>query len=140
MINVNLNGVFYGLWYGIPAIKQAGGGAIVNMASIFGIVGGAVSPAYVAAKHAVIGLTRSASLAHAADGIRVNAVGPAFIQTPLVDANFDEEQKQSLINQTPIGRLGAPGEVAALVLFLLSEHASYISGSVHMVDGGFTAQ
>lgn len=140
VIDVNLHGVFYGVRFGVPAIKASGGGAIVNMSSIFGSVAIDASAAYVAAKHAVIGLTKSAALAHSKEGVRVNAVGPAFIQTPLVDNNFEEDEKQGLIDATPMGRLGKPEEVANLVAFLLSDQAGYVTGSYHLVDGAYTAQ
>lgn len=140
VIDVNLDGVFYGLRYGIPAIAASGGGSVVNIASILGSVGFATSPAYVAAKHGVVGLTKNAALEHAADGVRVNAIGPGFIKTPLLDANLDEETMELLKSKHALGRLGEPEEVAALTLFLLSEQASFITGSYHLVDGGYTAQ
>lgn len=140
MINVNLNGVAYGLRYQIPAMKEAGGGSIVNIASILGSVGKVGVPAgYVAAKHAVVGLTKNAALEYAADGIRVNSVGPAFIRTPLL-GNLPEEALPVLAAEHPLGRLGEPEEVSALVCFLLSDRASFITGSYHLVDGGYTAQ
>ena len=138
VIDINLNAVFFGLRFGIPAMLQSGGGAIVNMASILGSVGFAGSPAYVAAKHGMVGLTKSAALEYAAQGIRVNAVGPGFIDTPLL-SGFDDAARQFLIARHPVGRLGKAEEVSALVLFLLSEQASFITGSYHLVDGGYCA-
>ncbi len=139
VIGVNLNGVFYGLRFGIPAMLAAGGGAIVNIASILGSVGFANAPAYVAAKHAVVGLTKNAGMEYATQGIRVNAIGPAFIDTPLL-AGFDEAARNWLISLHPAGRMGTSEEVAALTLFLLSDQASFITGSYHLVDGGYTAK
>lgn len=139
VIGVNLDAVFYGLRFGIPAMLRAGGGAIVNMASILGSVGFAGAPAYVAAKHAVVGLTKAAAMEYAARGIRVNAVGPAFIDTPLL-SGFDAEARKALVALHPAGRLGRSEEVAALVLFLLCDQASFITGSYHLVDGAYCAQ
>lgn len=139
VIDVNLHGVFYGMKYAIPKMLEAGGGAIVNMSSILGSVGFAQSSPYVAAKHALVGLTRNAALEYAAQGIRVNAVGPAFIDTPLLSA-LDDEMRAGLTSLHPIGRLGQPQEVAALTAFLLSERAGFINGSYHLVDGGYTSQ
>lgn len=138
VMGINLDGVFYGLRYGIPAIVKSGGGSIVNIASILGNVGFANAPAYVAAKHAVVGLTKAAAIDHAKDGVRVNAIGPAFIDTPLL-AGFDEAARNWLISLHPQGRLGKAEEVATLTTFLLSDQASFITGSYHLVDGGYCA-
>jgi len=137
VIDVNLNGVFYGMRFAIPAMTQ--GGAIVNMASILGSVGFAGAAAYTAAKHALLGLTKVAAMEYSAKGIRVNAVGPAFIETPLLSA-LPPDAKAGLVAAHPIGRLGTPEEVAALTVFLLSDRASFITGSYHLVDGAYTAQ
>lgn len=140
VLDVNLNGVFYGMRFAIPEMVKAGGGAIVNMASILGSVGFATSSAYVAAKHGVVGLTKVAAIEYAKDGIRVNSVGPGFIATPLLEANLDEAALEGIAALHPIGHLGEASDVAALTCFLLSEQAKFITGSYHLVDGGYTAQ
>jgi NAD(P)-dependent dehydrogenase (short-subunit alcohol dehydrogenase family) len=140
VIDINLNGVFYCMRYQIPAMLEAGGGAIVNMSSILGSVGLRNAPAYVAAKHGLIGLTRAAALEYAQQGIRVNAVGPGFIDTPLLSKNLSQEAIDGLAGLHPVGRIGRPEEVSALTCFLLSERASFITGSYHLVDGAYTAQ
>jgi NAD(P)-dependent dehydrogenase (short-subunit alcohol dehydrogenase family) len=119
---------------------KGGGGAIVNMASILGSVGFATASAYVAAKHGVVGLTKVAAMEYAKAGVRVNSVGPGFIGTPLLEKNLDEAALDGIAGMHPIGRLGTAEEVSALVCFLLSDQASFITGSYHLVDGGFTAQ
>jgi NAD(P)-dependent dehydrogenase (short-subunit alcohol dehydrogenase family) len=140
VIDINLNGVFYGMKYQIAAMLESGGGAIVNLSSILGSVGWAGSSAYVTAKHGLIGLTRTAAIEYAQKGVRVNAVGPAFIDTPLLSKNLDEETLGQLAGLHPVGRLGTSEEVSALTCFLLSDRASFITGSYHLVDGGYTAR
>jgi NAD(P)-dependent dehydrogenase (short-subunit alcohol dehydrogenase family) len=140
VIDVNLNGVFYGMKYQIAAMLALGGGAIVNMSSILGSVGFSGASAYVAAKHALLGLTRTAAIEYADKGIRINAIGPAFIDTPLLSANLEPQALAGLADLHPAGRLGRPEEVAALTLFLLSEPAAFITGSYHLIDGGYTAR
>lgn len=138
--DINLSGVFYGLRFAIPEMVKAGGGAIVNMASILGSVGFAGTVGYVSAKHGVVGMTKNAALEYAAQGVRINAVGPGFIHTPMVDNSLDPAIQEVLATKHAMGRLGTSEEVAALVVFLLSDRASFITGSYHLVDGGYTAQ
>lgn len=140
VIDVNLNSVFYSMRYEIPAMERAGGGAIVNVASILGSVAFQGAPAYVAAKHGVVGLTKEASLTYAAKGIRINAVGPGFIETPLLTRNLPREVLDQLAGLHPIGRIGTPEEVSELICFLLSDRAGFIQGSYHLVDGAYTAR
>ena len=140
VIATNLDSVFYGMRYQIPAILASGGGAIVNMASILGSVGFANAPAYVAAKHGVLGLTKTAAIEYARHGIRINSIGPGFIDTPLLSKNLDPATLAGIAGLHPAGRLGTSAEVAALTAFLLSDQASFITGSYHLVDGGYTAQ
>lgn len=140
VIDINLNGVFYGMRYQLPAIVASGGGAIVNMASILGSVGFATASAYVAAKHAVVGLTKVAAIEYAKHGVRINSIGPGFIDTPLLSKHLDEAALTVIRGMHPVGRLGTSEEVAALTAFLLSDEASFITGSYHLVDGGYVAQ
>jgi NAD(P)-dependent dehydrogenase (short-subunit alcohol dehydrogenase family) len=140
-IATNLSGVFYCMRYEIQAMLKNSGGSITNMASILGQVGFAGAAAYVSAKHGVIGLTQVAALEYSKAGIRVNAVGPAFIRTPMIEgAIADPGAAQALTAAHPIGRLGQPGEVAELVIWLSSDKASFVTGSYYPVDGGYLAQ
>ena len=141
VIGTNLSGIFYGMRFEIPAMLRTDGGSIVNMASILGQVGFGGAPAYVAAKHGVVGLTRSAALDYAKQGIRVNAIGPGFIQTPMISSvDSDPTMHSALVAMHPIGRLGQPEEVAELVMWLSSNKASFVTGSYYAVDGGYLAQ
>jgi NAD(P)-dependent dehydrogenase (short-subunit alcohol dehydrogenase family) len=135
VVSVNLDGVFYSMRYEIPAMLRGGGGSIVNMASILGAVGFAQAPAYVSAKHGVVGLTKAAAIEYSQQGVRVNAVGPGFIDTPLLT----EEIVKAVTPLHPIGRIGTPEEVAAVVAFLASDEASFVSGAYYTVDGAYTA-
>ena len=148
IIGINLSGVFYGMRHQIPAMLASGGGAIVNMASIAGKVGLPNAGGYVAAKHGVVGLTETAAIEYAAQGIRVNAVGPGFINTPLIGkravldtgASSGGDELQALAALHPMNRLGEASEVAELVLFLASDRASFITGGYYNVDGGYLAR
>jgi len=116
-----------------------GGGSIVNIASILGQVGTANSPAYVAAKHGVVGLTKTAAIEYAKEGIRVNSVGPGYIKTPLLNV-LDDDTLDMLKGMHPIGRLGKPEEVAEIILWLASDKASFVTGNYYAVDGGYLSQ
>ncbi|WP_080058575.1 SDR family NAD(P)-dependent oxidoreductase [Spirosoma aerolatum] len=140
IINVNLNSVFYCLKYELEAmLSQNTGGSIINMASILGQVGTASAPGYVAAKHGILGLTQTAAIEYAPKGIRINSVGPGYIDTPLLRI-LPDEARQAVIALHPIGRLGRSEEVAELVVWLSSDKASFVTGSYYPVDGGYLAQ
>ena len=139
VIGINLNSLFYGMKYQIKAMLKNGSGSIVNISSILGSVGFAGSAGYTAAKHGAVGLTQAAALEYSAQGIRVNAVGPGFIETPLLDA-LDAEMKKQLVALHPIGRLGKSEEVAELIYWLSSDKSSFVTGSYYPVDGGYLAR
>ncbi len=143
VIDINLNGVFYGMRYGIPAILASGGGSIVNVSSILGLVGWATAPAYVAAKHGVSGLTKAAATEYAQQGIRVNSVHPGFIETPLLTKagiTPGTDGYAFIASKHAMNRLGTADEVAHLIVWLASDEASFVTGSNMTVDGGYTCQ
>lgn len=139
VIDINLTGVFLSLRAEIPAILASGGGAIVNLSSILGVRGMAGRAPYAATKHGVVGLTKSAALDYADRGIRINAVAPGYVETPLLK-DRDASVKAALAAQHPLQRLAQPEEIAQTIAFLLSPQASFITGQTYLVDGGYAAQ
>lgn len=140
VIAINLSGVLYGMRYQVPAILAAGAseGAIVNMASIHGAVAAPGNAAYTAAKHGVVGMTKNAAAEYGSQGLRINAIGPGYIDTPLLAA-APKEVISGLEAKHPLGRLGQAEEIANVTTFLLSDKASFMTGSYVLVDGGYTA-
>lgn len=140
VIDIDLGGVFLCMKYQIPLLQRQGGGVIVNTSSGAGVKGFKGQAAYAAAKHGVIGLSKSAALDYAAENIRVNVVAPGIINTPMMDrfSGGTEEGRQSVIAQEPVGRMGRPEEIAAAVLYLCSDEAAFTTGAVLVVDGGQT--
>ncbi|HTH47381.1 MAG TPA: glucose 1-dehydrogenase [Candidatus Limnocylindria bacterium] len=139
VIEVNLSGVFYAMHAQIPRMLAAGGGAIVNMSSVLGQVGTSGVAGYAAAKHGVVGLTQTAAIDYAARGIRINAVGPGYIDTPLL-GSLPAAARDGLVALHPIGRLGRAEEVAELVVWLSSDRASFVTGAYYPIDGGYLAR
>jgi NAD(P)-dependent dehydrogenase (short-subunit alcohol dehydrogenase family) len=143
VLRINLTGVWLCMKYEITHMLKQGGGAIVNTASVAGLVGLAGRSAYVASKHGVVGITRTAALEYARQGIRVNCVCPGYIRTPMVAYVLQHEGaelEQRMVAREPLGRLGAPEEVAAAVVWLCSDAASFVTGHTMTVDGGYVAQ
>ena len=138
MIAVNLKGVWLCMKEEIPRMQSQGGGAIVNTASIAGLIGLVTSSAYVAAKHGVIGLTKTAALEYADAKIRVNAVCPGFIKTQMTEDTM-RRRGEAILGQIPVRRMGEPGEIAEMVVWLCSDRASYVTGAAYNVDGGWMA-
>jgi NAD(P)-dependent dehydrogenase (short-subunit alcohol dehydrogenase family) len=142
IISINLNGVFYCMKYEIAQMLRQGGGSIVNTSSVAGLVGAARAGAYSAAKHGVVGLTKTAALEYARKNIRVNAVCPGFVRTPMADRLIDRGTlgEKSMIASEPINRMGRPEEIAEAVVWLCSDAASFVTGVSMPVDGGLVAQ
>ena len=143
VIDINLKGVWLCMKYEITQMLQQGGGAIVNTASIMGLVGSwSRSGAYNASKHGVIGLTKSAALEYAKSGIRVNAVCPGYIRTPLIEQTLsvNPDMEAEIVSRHPVGRMGEPGEIAESVVWMCSDAASFVTGHAMTVDGGYVAQ
>lgn len=138
VMSVNADGTFYCLNAELAVMGPAGSGAIVNVASVMGAVGTAGGAAYVASKHAVVGLTKAAAVDHAAQGIRVNAVGPGFVDTPLL-SHQDASLRAKVERAHPVGRLATADEIAAVIEFLVSDTASFVTGAYYLADGGYTA-
>src|SRR5258705_12405873 len=139
MLAVNLTGVFLCLKYEIAQmLAQGSGGAIVNTASIAGLIGLATSAHYVAAKHGVVGLTKSTAIEYAQDGIRVNCVNPGYIATPMTKETI-EERGEEILAKVPMRRMGVPGEIAEAVAWMCSDKASFMTGASHVIDGGYYA-
>lgn len=138
-IEINLNAVFYGMYYEIPAMLASGGGSIVNTSSVLGVVGDPGAVPYVTAKHGIVGMTKAAALGYANQGIRINSVHPGYIDTPLLKV-LPEDAYAALARMHPIGRLGTADEVASTIAFLLSDAASFTTGSQYVLDGGYAAR
>ncbi len=143
VISINLTGAWLCMKYEIAQMLKQGGGAIVNMASILGLTGFATAGAYVAAKHGLVGATKTAALEYSSKGIRINAVCPGFIETPMLmersSIGQNPQMHKYISSLHPIGRMGKPEEVAALVLWLCSDAASFLTGAAYPVDGAYTA-
>lgn len=139
VMSVNLDGLFFCLRAALRIMRDGGGGSVVNMSSVLGAVGRHHSAAYVASKHAVVGLTRGAAIDHGPDGIRVNAVGPGFIRTPLLESRHTEQGLEELAAGWPLRRVGRPEEIAEMVAWLAGDASSYVTGAYLPVDGGYLA-
>lgn len=146
VMDVNVNGVFYCTKAAVPYLREAGGGSIINLSSIYGIVGAPDIPPYHASKGAVREMSKTDALIYAHDGIRVNSVHPGFIWTPLVQAMAEKSEegaeafRQNLNELHPVGHVGEPEDIAAAIAYLASDDAKFVTGSELVVDGGYTAR
>ncbi|TCZ65924.1 glucose 1-dehydrogenase [Roseicella aquatilis] len=139
LIDVNLHGVWRCLRHEVAQMRRQGGGAIVNTASVLGLVGSGGSAAYVAGKHAVVGLTKAAAIDHAPENIRVNAVCPGYIETPMTEDTM-RKRGEAIMARVPMARMGTPQEIAEAVVWMCSDRAAFVTGSCWQVDGGYTAR
>jgi NAD(P)-dependent dehydrogenase (short-subunit alcohol dehydrogenase family) len=142
IMNVNVKGVWLSMKYEIPQMIRTGGGAIVNMSSGAGVIGFPQMPIYIASKHAVLGLTKSAALEYAKSGIRINAVAPGGVETDMLKQAAEDNKQfvETLRSMHPIGRIADPEEIANAVVWLLSDKASFVLGHTLLVDGGFISR
>jgi NAD(P)-dependent dehydrogenase (short-subunit alcohol dehydrogenase family) len=142
IIAINLTSVFLCMKYEIPAMLKRGGGSIINMSSAAGLVGVSGMPAYVASKHGVAGITKEAALDYARQGLRVNAIAPGWVETPMVTMALGDDVavRESAMDAQPVGRFAAADEIAEAVVWLASDRSSYTTGSVMAIDGGYTAR
>jgi NAD(P)-dependent dehydrogenase (short-subunit alcohol dehydrogenase family) len=138
VMSIDLDGIWYCMRHQIPQMLKSGGGAIVNCASTAGLFGAPMYSAYVAAKHGVMGLTRAAALDYASKGIRINAICPAMIDTPMVRRGITPELLEQMQKATPVGRMGQPSEIASAVMWLCDDSSGFVIGQAIVVDGGFT--
>ena len=138
IIAINLSSAFHTTAVALPRMRAAGWGRVVNIASAHGLRASEFKSAYVAAKHGVTGLTRSAALAYSSQGLRINSIHPGYVKTPILD-NVEPATREALVGLHPMGRLGEPEEIAHAAAFLLSEGASFMTGSTLVIDGGYTA-
>ncbi|MBK1659960.1 glucose 1-dehydrogenase [Paracraurococcus ruber] len=139
LIDVNLHGVWRCLRHEVAQMRKQGGGAIVNTASILGLVGSGGAASYVAGKHAVVGLTKAAAIDHAPENIRVNAVCPGYIETPMTEETM-RRRGEAIMARVPLARMGTPEEIAEAVVWMCSDRAGFVTGACWQVDGGYTAR
>lgn len=140
VISTNLTGLWNCMRHQIPLMVASGGGSIVNCSAVAGIVGAPFVPAYVASKHGVTGLTKAAALEYGPRRVRVNAVCPGVIDTPMVRAALNHDLVETIVGQTPVNRVGTPEEVASAVLWLCAEGSGFVTGQAIVIDGGWTAR